>query len=199
MASEASRNVKKSKKTKNAIPIAAHVSRDAQMLIPPLNFAMVDRGVYRSGYPNENNFAFLQKLGLKSIMYLCPEEYMPENMQFLKENHIKFFHYGVQGNQEPFIVIPDEVFQEALVHVLDIRNHPILIHCNKGKHRTGCLVGCLRKLQNFSLTSIFDEYQRFLGPKIRLLDQQFIELFDHHCIPFDELHKPHWLLPGSTS
>ncbi len=39
-----------------------------RMLIPPLNFAMVAKGVYRSGYPNPKNFPFLKKLGLKSIL-----------------------------------------------------------------------------------------------------------------------------------
>lgn len=38
------------------------------LLIPPLNFAMVDRGVYRSGYPNAKNLPFLRKLKLKSIV-----------------------------------------------------------------------------------------------------------------------------------
>ncbi len=60
------------------------------------------------------------------------------------------------------------------------------------QHRTGCLVGCLRKMQNRSLTSIFDEYQRFLGPSIRLLDQQFIELFDHASVGYSKLYKPSW-------
>ena len=40
-----------------------------QKLVPPLNFAMVSPGVYRSGYPNKKNFPFLKKLGLKSLMY----------------------------------------------------------------------------------------------------------------------------------
>jgi hypothetical protein len=39
-------------------------------------------------------------------------------------------------------------------------------------------MGILRKLQNWSITSIFDEYRRFAGGKIRLADQEFIELFD---------------------
>jgi len=73
--------------------------------------------------------------------------------------------------------IPEDAIRDALLVLLDSRNHPILIHCNKGKHRTGCLVGCLRKLQRWSLTSIFDEYRRFAGTKVRVLDQQFIELF----------------------
>lgn len=37
-------------------------------LVPPLNFAMVAPGVYRSGHPNRQNFSFLRKLGLKTIM-----------------------------------------------------------------------------------------------------------------------------------
>ncbi|RKO82794.1 protein-tyrosine phosphatase, partial [Blyttiomyces helicus] len=68
----------------------------------------------------------------------------------------------------------------------------VLIHCNKGKHRTGCLVGCLRKLQHWSYTSIFDEYRRFSHPKSRSMDQQFIELFDASRVVFDPAHLPDW-------
>ncbi|MBA0748186.1 hypothetical protein Gogos_005033 [Gossypium gossypioides] len=46
------------------------------------------------------------------------------------------------------------------------------------QHRTGCLVGCLRKMQRWYLSSIFDEYQRFAGAKARVSDQRFIERFD---------------------
>ena len=58
-------------------------------------------------------------------------------------------------------------------------NHPLLIHCNKGKHRTGCLVGCFRRLCGWSLTAIFEEYRIFSAPKQRFVDQQFIELFEY--------------------
>lgn len=30
----------------------------------------------RAGYPNSKNHAFLKKLRLKTIIYLCPEDYM---------------------------------------------------------------------------------------------------------------------------
>lgn len=46
------------------------------------------------------------------------------------------------------------------------------------QHRTGCLVGCLRKVQRWCLTSIFDEYQRYAAEKARVSDLRFIELFD---------------------
>jgi tyrosine-protein phosphatase SIW14 len=38
-------------------------------LIPPDNFNMVSNWVYRSSFPKKKNFAFLKKLGLKSILY----------------------------------------------------------------------------------------------------------------------------------
>ena len=45
---------------------------EAALVVPPLNFAMVAPGVYRSGYPNKRNFPFLRRLGLKSILCVLP-------------------------------------------------------------------------------------------------------------------------------
>jgi tyrosine-protein phosphatase OCA1 len=42
--------------------------------IPPINFGCVEDDLYRSGAPNELNFPFLEKLHLKKIIYLAPEE-----------------------------------------------------------------------------------------------------------------------------
>ena len=39
-----------------------------ELMVPPINFACVCKGVYRSGYPNLRNLPFLKKLGLKSIL-----------------------------------------------------------------------------------------------------------------------------------
>lgn len=61
------------------------------------------------------------------------------------------------------------------------------------QHRTGCVIGCMRKMQYWSLTSIIDEYCRFAGPRMRLLDQQFIEFFSP-TIQYDERQKPRWIV-----
>lgn len=144
----------------------------------PENFSMVVDGVYRSSFPRMDHFAYLKSLGLRSVLVLIPEPYPEENAQFLKENDIRFFQVGMSGNKEPFVHVPHSVITEALEIAINPANHPILIHCNRGKHRTGCLVGCLRRLQDWSLTMIFDEYRRFSFPKSRPLDQQLIELYD---------------------
>ncbi|CAI2181053.1 15271_t:CDS:2 [Funneliformis geosporum] len=167
-------------------------------LIPPDNFTMVSTWVYRSSFPKKKNYAFLKKLGLKSILTLILEEYPAQNMKFLEANDIKFFQFGIAGNKEPFVQIPEDKICAALAVILDRRNHPILIHCNKGKHRTGCLIGCLRKLQRWTHTSIFDEYRRFSHPKSRSMDQQFIELFDVSQVwkLVDKRYVPNWEVLG---
>eukprot|EP00842_Homolaphlyctis_polyrhiza_P001344 jgi/Hompol1/220/HPOL_002461-RA len=162
------------------------------VLVPPLNFAMVEPGVYRCGFPNRKNFPFLNKLRLKSVMYLCEDDYTEEHLRFWEENNIKVFHLRIAGNKEPFGEIDQADIADALVKVLDDRNHPILLHCNKGKHRVGCVVGCLRKLQKWSMASIFDEYRRFSGSKLHIPDQEFIEVFDA-IVECDPKHVPSWL------
>ncbi|KAF3443398.1 hypothetical protein FNV43_RR13080 [Rhamnella rubrinervis] len=170
--------------------VADGCDRDGEDLFtPPLNFAMVDNGVFRSGFPDSANFSFLQTLGLRSIICMCPEPYPEANTEFLKSNGIRLFQFGIEGYKEPFVNIPEDTIREALKVVLDVRNHPILIHCKRGKHRTGCVVGCLRKLQRWCLSSVFDEYQRFAAAKARVADQRFMELFDvsslkHLPMPF---------------
>lgn len=43
-------------------------SRSQAVVVPPINFAMVAPGIYRSGHPNKKNLGFLRGLGLKGIM-----------------------------------------------------------------------------------------------------------------------------------
>ena len=149
----------------------------ADLLVPTFNFSMVCPGIYRSGYPTKKNFEFVKSLGLRSICYLCPEEYASGNQKLCEECGIRVLHFPMEGNKEPFVDIPEEVVHRALSAIVDVRHQPLLIHCNKGKHRTGAMVGCLRRLQGWSLASVFDEYNRFAGDKGRLGDQQFIELY----------------------
>ena len=114
---------------------------------PPVNFGLVTHNLYRSSFPQKENFSYLHKLGLKSVLYvpyisenginnyrtLVQEEYPPENIAFLESVGIKFFQFPIPANKEPFVVIPDTSVIGALETVLDKRNHPILVHCNAGK------------------------------------------------------------------
>lgn len=162
-------------------------------LTPPENFAPVINKIYRSSFPQPSNFPFVKKLKLKSILCLIPEDYPEEHEQFLEKENIKLFQLGMSGNKEPFVKISHNLITEAIKIVLNPANQPILIHCNRGKHRTGCLVGVLRRLQKWSLTIIFDEYRKFAAPKERPMDQQFIELYNE--VELEEYAKENSLLP----
>ncbi|KAL6623119.1 hypothetical protein ACP70R_032998 [Stipagrostis hirtigluma subsp. patula] len=162
--------------------ILEQVDDEAATVSPPPNFGMVDKGVYRSGFPDAASFAFLRGLGLRSVVYLCPEPYPEANAEFLKDQGIRLFQFGIEGNKDPYVSIPVDAIMGALRVLLDVRNHPVLIHCKRGKHRTGCLVGCFRRLQNWCLSSVFEEYHRYAAGKSRLSDLRFIESFDVTCM-----------------
>ncbi|CAN7009718.1 unnamed protein product [Brassica rapa subsp. trilocularis] len=140
---------------------------DGGVLAAPSNFSMVEDGIYRSGFPKPENFGFLTTLNLRSIIYLCPEPYTEENLKFLEANNIKLFQFGIEGKTDPPTLMPKDTVLDALKVLVDVRNHPILIHCKAGKHRTGCLVGCLRKVQSWCLSSVLEEYQKNAGLKWR--------------------------------
>lgn len=48
--------------------------KQSSPLVPPLNFALVEDRIYRSGFPIPTNYPFLEQLGLKTIIYLGDNE-----------------------------------------------------------------------------------------------------------------------------
>ena len=185
---------------------------------PPDNFAMMHAGVFRGSFPSKRSLPFMRGLNLRSILYLCPEEPPEYYVQFMREHDIAFLHHGLTGNKEPFVEMSDSLVADAVAELVLARHQPLYVHCDKGKHRTGCVIGCYRRMQvrapskraatcrralplplslplpppllvtagqpltlhpqNWSITSIFEEYTRYAGKKGRTFDLQFIELFD---------------------
>ncbi|XP_024982008.1 tyrosine-protein phosphatase DSP3-like [Cynara cardunculus var. scolymus] len=143
---------------------------------PPINFAAVEDRIYRSGFPQPRDFPYLDTLQLRSIIYLCTEPYPTENLEFLNARNIRLFQFGIDGTKDA--KISKGTITDALKVLIDVRNHPVLIHCKRGKHRTGCLVGCLRKLQNWCLSSVLEEYKFYAGEKSRDMDLKFLETYD---------------------
>mmetsp|Transcript_76090 Transcript_76090/g.111448 ORF Transcript_76090/g.111448 Transcript_76090/m.111448 type:complete len:170 (+) Transcript_76090:132-641(+) len=164
--------------------------------IPPVNFGLVEDNLYRSGHPNELNFPFLEKLHLKKILYLSPETPPQAFKTFVDDQGINLQQVGL--GEEPrqtasWSPMEEEQVLIALKETLDTeRNYPLCLMDSVGRNRVGIVVGCLRKLQRWNLTSIFEEYRRCAGSKVRVLNEQFIELFDTDLVTLD-LHHPPWL------
>ena len=79
-------------------------------------------------------------------------------------------HLGVLYSTNAWDPITEEIVLQALHLLVQPSTYPCLVMCNLGRHRTGTVIGCLRKLQ------------RFAGPKVRVMNEQFIELFDEELV-----------------
>eukprot|EP01100_Stratorugosa_tubuloviscum_P011139 TRINITY_DN4905_c4_g1_i1.p1 TRINITY_DN4905_c4_g1~~TRINITY_DN4905_c4_g1_i1.p1 ORF type:complete len:168 (-),score=49.42 TRINITY_DN4905_c4_g1_i1:69-572(-) len=163
--------------------------------VPPTNFGYVEEGLHRSGIPGMLNLPFLEKLQLKKVIYLANEPPPQEFCTFLDEQGIQIHTLGTDNRQSlrnHWDPISEEVVIQALKLILDLNNYPLLVMCSQGRHQTGTVIGCLRKLQRWNLASVFDEYRRYAGSKVHLVNEQFIELFDTDLVPIPAVH-PHWL------
>lgn len=161
--------------------------------IPPANFGLVEIDLYRSGQPNELNFPFLEKLQLRTVVYLAADELPPPVLTWMEEQKMELIHLGEDvGNRSPWKPVSEETVLAGLRVLLDPSQYPLLVMCNLGRHRTGTMIGCLRKLQGWNLASILEEYRRHAGPKFRLLNEQFIELFDTDLVALPQ-RRPTWL------
>ncbi|KAH7085010.1 tyrosine phosphatase family-domain-containing protein [Paraphoma chrysanthemicola] len=150
--------------------------------IPIDNFSIVLPGmVYRSSYPKKENYGYIKDHKIKSILTLVPEPIAPEYQAFMDEAGIQHFQVHIRANKGKVSTESCEM-SRALRLVMDRANHPILIHCNKGKHRTGCTVACFRRILDAPMDEIIDEYHFYAGAKARLMDEVFFEGFDLNLV-----------------
>jgi protein tyrosine/serine phosphatase len=68
------------------------------VLVPPINFAMIQSGLYRSGFPVETNFPFISRLRLHTILNLSSEEYSRDTTEFLDRNNISCVAFAIFKN-----------------------------------------------------------------------------------------------------
>lgn len=78
---------------------------------------------------------------------------------------------------------------------IDPDNLPIYIHCLDGSNITGIVTMCLRKLQNWNLSTIFTEFSRFTrGNYISAVESEFVETFRAEIEIGSQI--PGWLWQG---
>ena len=116
-----------------------------------INFGYVAPGIYRSSFPQADNFEHLASLGLFSILWghtdprnqsiaqlkysrtLVAGPYPAKIVEFIEGNGIQRFQIVIPAHKDETVVIPAQRIAAALRILSDSRNHPILVHCNKGK------------------------------------------------------------------
>ncbi|KAK0706983.1 tyrosine phosphatase family-domain-containing protein [Lasiosphaeria miniovina] len=142
----------------------------------PINFGVVVPGVYRSSFPQTEDHLFIKGLKLKTIVTLVQKDFPQGYEAFMHANGIKHHVVDMKGTKKEEISMT--TMKTILRLVLRRENHPLLIHCNHGRHRTGCVVGIIRKASGWDLTKIIDEYKQYAEPKIRDCDVKYITRFE---------------------
>lgn len=95
---------------------------DLTKYCPPLSFAQVSEGIYRSAYPNKSTWSFIKTLQLKRMICLSPSDLRPDLIEFCKEGNIELIEYEIGHNQEPFL----SMLSEKVTLVLNLIQGKIL-------------------------------------------------------------------------
>jgi tyrosine-protein phosphatase SIW14 len=155
-------------------PYAACPSR-LQPLLPPPNFgAVTDHKVFRSAFPQDRNLDFLEALGVKTLLCFVETDPSDGYFEFARLNDVTRVRIDISPNKEGKVKTTVDSICEALLVVLDAANYPLYIHCNQGRHRTGCVIACMRKVQGWPIEAIIAEYEAYANPKARPGDIEFI-------------------------
>ncbi|KAJ5368289.1 uncharacterized protein N7496_008049 [Penicillium cataractarum] len=143
----------------------------------PERFAQVVQGIYRSSFPESGHLDIFKALGVKTIVRFVDEEYSPPVKAFMLTNNVRALLIPIIPNKDVCVKTTDQTVNKVMNVLMDRNNQPLVLHCNQGKHRTGSMAGCLRKLQGWSHPEIVEEDRSFAGLKSRILDEMFIEAY----------------------
>lgn len=177
---EASLSTSSRTSNSSASSTSAYQSQSTDYTAPfngrPHNFGVVIPGVYRSSFPRSHDFEYLKGLGLKTIVTLVRKEELDHDLEtFVQREGIRQVVFNMKGTKKE--AIPLGTMKAILSIVLDKSNYPLLIHCNHGKHRTGCVVGVVRKIAGWDAESVVAEYKSYAEPKARECDVNYLDDF----------------------
>lgn len=142
----------------------------------PLNFGIVVPGLYRSSYPKPSDFEYIKSLKLRTVVTLVKKDDRDHELEsFLSAQGIRQVVIHMKGTKKE--AIPLKTMKAILSVVLNKENHPLMLHCNHGKHRTGCVVGVIRKVSGWETSNVLDEYKTYAEPKARECDLDYISAF----------------------
>ena len=112
-----------------------------QVALP--NFHDIRKGVlYRSGQPRGPGLEFVKLYGIRTLINLRKPESKgtPEEKAFAAENGLRFYNFSIGSSAAQI----DETVKRFLAIVADKSNWPILVHCSRGKERSGVLSAIYR-------------------------------------------------------
>ncbi|KAJ3008646.1 hypothetical protein HKX48_008421 [Thoreauomyces humboldtii] len=166
----------------------------SQALYPPFRYGMIEDDLYRGAYPKDRNFAFLSRLGLRTILSLTPDPANPALAAFCSANKINPVHVRVDKPKE-HIPLSFNKTAQILGILIDPANHPLYFHCLDGAEVSTAVSMCLRRLQCWTMAPILAESTRYHKESIIGTEEaEFAEKFNAEIEITTKL--PRWLWGG---
>jgi protein tyrosine/serine phosphatase len=128
----------------------------------PTRFATVAPGkVYRSAQPSPRQLqGLVDDIGLRTLLIVREGggTRSAAELEYAREHGLNVVHIPVASR----LPIPDDQVEAFFRCVDDPRNHPLLVHCSAGRHRTGYLCARYRMdRQGWPLEKALDEMLSF--------------------------------------
>eukprot|EP00760_Papus_ankaliazontas_P033518 PhM_4_TR637/c0_g1_i1/m.1986/K18045/SIW14, OCA3; tyrosine-protein phosphatase SIW14 len=176
-------------------------------MIPPQPFGQVEPDVYRCGIPSEPHTAYLRSLRLKTIVLLTHEKVVASvrrdvldltpNVVALGEQHWTSCPPS-SSSSASCVPVGDDFVKDALELVLDVTKHPLLLVCGTYGRTSNLVVACLRRLQRWSMNSIFSEMETYVpgasSSEMHLM--QWVEAWDPSLVTPRTDALPLWFRQG---
>lgn len=112
-----------------------------QVALP--NFYPVRKGVlYRSGQPRGLGLMWVKQYGIRTLINLRKPNSngTPEEKAFAAKNGLNFYNFSIGSSRKDI----EKTVKRFLAIVNDKSQWPILVHCSRGKERSGVLSAIFR-------------------------------------------------------
>lgn len=130
------------------------------------NFKEVGEGLYRGAQPRGEDFAFLNEIGIKTVIsFRWKKVFIEEERKQCEEHGMDFVSIPLNYTNPPRI----RDIKDFLITVDDRARRPVYIHCMHGVDRTGIMIALFRILrQGWNVDEAYKEMEACGFHKYRL-------------------------------
>jgi protein tyrosine/serine phosphatase len=126
------------------------------------NFGRVNATYYRGAEPDDDQYATLAALGIKTVVDLRSDDADAEDKLFVEHAGMKYAQIPMTTHESP----APSVINTFLRIVTDPANQPVYVHCVGGRHRTGVMTAVYRMTrEGWTAEQAFSEMKQYnFGP-----------------------------------
>ena len=122
------------------------------------NFGQVDEHYYRGAQPDNDDYADLAALGVKTLINLTSDDAKANEQAFVERAGMRYVHIPMTTHVHPTV----EQVTTFLRIVSDPASRPVYVHCVGGRHRTGVMSAVYRMTHDgWTADQAFSEMKRY--------------------------------------